>query len=292
MEPYRIAGFRCPTCDGSPPLREFHDRLICDECNGLLIDERDFVASCADLANLDIELAHRETTPTKVPRPCPRCERTLTATEVELAPVNVRVYALRCERHGLWFKNAAITRAFALISRRTGGHGGPYYEMGGRVGLDGLPVSRHGGSAGGLAISNWHTRKRRRTPTASPVNLYRDQHLACPRCESGAELRFFGDRYQCESCAGTFVQNAALESMVMDMSGELWDLPAPTGTGGTRGCPICRSAMLVEDIEKVPIDRCTEHGLWFDPSELRVMLERASGEFEPRGVRAWLKKLF
>ena len=48
----------------------------------------------------------------------------------------------------------------------------------------------------------------------------------------------------------------------------------------------------LEDIERVPIDRCAEHGLWFDPSELLVMLERASGQFEPRGVRAWLEKLF
>lgn len=78
----------------------------------------------------------------------------------------------------------------------------------------------------------------------------------------------------------------------MDMSGALWDMPAPTGTPGTRACPMCTTPMVVEDLERVPIDRCAEHGVWFDPSELTLALENASNEFEPRGVRAWLKKLF
>jgi hypothetical protein len=32
--------------------------------------------------------------------------------------------------------------------------------------------------------------------------------------------------------------------------------------------------------------------VWFDPSELTIALENASHQFDPRGVRAWIKKLF
>lgn len=291
MEPYRAAGFRCPTCTSQPPLREFQSRLVCDECQGLYIDENDFVASCADLANLDIELHVGDGTPTKEPHACPRCDVPLQAAKIDLKPVKVSADVLRCPTDGLWFKSGQLTGMFAVISRRTGHKGGAYYgRSGGPLGLDGLPAGRHGPSKGILAISDWSSRPRRRTPTASPINLYRDQPMPCPACAT--PLAFFGDRYACPQCAGTFVQNDALVSMVMDVSKALWDIPLPTGQPGTRACPVCTNAMLVEDLEKVPVDRCATHGVWFDQNELTVALERASGQFDPRGVRAWLKKLF
>jgi len=272
-------------------LREFQKRLVCDECQGLYMDEQDFVASCADLANCDLELHVGDGRATKEPHTCPRCEQALVATTIELKPVKVTADVLRCPTDGLWFKGGLLTGMFAIISRRTGHHGGPYYGgSSGAVGLDGLPAARHGPSKGILAISDWKNRSRRRTPTASPINLYRDQPMPCPVCTT--KLAFFGDRYACERCAGTFVQNDALVSMVMDVSKALWDMPLPTGQPGTRACPVCANAMLVEDLENVPVDRCATHGVWFDQSELTVALERASGQFDPRGVRAWLKKLF
>jgi hypothetical protein len=32
--------------------------------------------------------------------------------------------------------------------------------------------------------------------------------------------------------------------------------------------------------------------LWFDAKELAVALERASGQFDATGIRAWLSRLF
>jgi hypothetical protein len=289
MEPYRSAGFRCPTCPEAP-LREFGERLVCDECNGMLIEEADFVAACSDLGGADFHLAFDHEKPTT--KSCPRCERTLTESRVTIAPLK-RVHAdiLRCARHGLWVGRDALTGMFARVSRSAPGVNGPYWELRGPSGLDGRPVSTGRSATAGLRIGEWSNRPRRRQPTASPINLYADHRLACPTCKE-SELRFFGDRYGCATCQGTFVQNAALESMIMDVSKEAFDLPLPTGTEGPRACPVCTAPMIVEELERVPIDRCGEHGVWFDPTELLIALERASGQFEPHGIRAWLGRLF
>jgi len=49
--------------------------------------------------------------------------------------------------------------------------------------------------------------------------------------------------------------------------------------------------MQVERFEDVEIDRCPEHGVWFDPTELGDALEHASGVGRGRGIAAWLKRL-
>ena len=39
-------------------------------------------------------------------------------------------------------------------------------------------------------------------------------------------------------------------------------------------CPVCRSAMIVLEIEEVEIDYCTDcAGIWLDAGELEVLLE-------------------
>jgi Zn-finger nucleic acid-binding protein len=290
MEPYRSAGYRCPTCPeaSEAPLREFHDRFVCDECDGMLIGEPDFVAACSDLAGADLALTFDKEEATT--RACPRCERALTSARLTVAPTKARAEVLRCPRDGIWIARDALTATFATVSRSSPGVGGPYWEIRGPSGVDGRPVPTGRSATSGLRISEWGNRPRRRQPTASPINLYADQRLACPACTT-TELRFFGDRYACAQCTGTFVQNAALEAMIMDVSKEAFDLPLPTGIAGPRGCPVCTSPMLVEELEHVPIDRCGEHGVWFDPGELTVALERASGEFEPHGLRAWLHRV-
>jgi hypothetical protein len=95
----------------------------------------------------------------------------------------------------------------------------------------------------------------------------------------------------CAQCAGTFVQNAAFEAMAQDISNDYFELPAPTGEPGPRACPVCAQAMVVDAVEKVAIDRCAAHGIWFDANELSVALERASGQFD-RGIRGWLRRIF
>lgn len=288
MEPYRLAGFRCPICPESP-LREYQERLVCDECHGLFIANQDFISACADLCNADLELTFAEIQPAT--GMCPRCEGGLSSAHAVLAAVGIRVAVLRCERDGLWLDDRLLAAVFARIGRTATGSRGRYYAGQPAVGLDGLPIPTHAPATAGLAISQWRHRPRRRAQTATPINLYRDHRLACPTC-ADHELRFYGDRYACDGCGGTFVQSAALEAMVMDIAMTPWDMPPATGAPGPRACPVCSSAMVVEELERVTIDRCAEHGVWFDPDELTIALEHASGQFEPRGVRAWLGKLF
>jgi hypothetical protein len=286
MEPYRIAGLRCPQCPESP-LREFQDRLVCDECQGMLIGHADFATACADLDGRAIELAFSGDKPS-LTHTCPKCERHMTLCRVHLKPTKTTADVMRCDRDGIWCQNGFLEVVFANLSRSRPGHPGYNYARTLPNGPDGLPVPQLRAGTG-LRISEWGDRPRHRKPTLTPINAYADRDLACPVCTT-SELVFFGDRYACGGCGGTFVQNAAFEAMVMDVAKELFQLPAATGAPGPRACPVCKEAMLVDDVEQVPIDRCQQHGLWFDPNELAITLERASGQFE-KGWRAWLKRL-
>jgi Zn-finger nucleic acid-binding protein len=287
MEPYRSTSQCCPQC-GDMPLREFQQRLICDQCAGMLIDEADLTTACSDLVSKDIKLSFDDAKPTTYA--CPKCERAMTSCDVSFTPLEVKADVHRCERHGVWFRGGLLAGTFALLGRKA--HGifrSRSYDTGGATGLDGLPAARHGATSG-LRISEWRNRPRRRDKTLTPINAYRDQQLACPVCTT-SELTFFGDRYACAQCSGTFVQNAAFEAMVIDISKEWFELPAVHGDAGPRGCPVCTNAMHVEELDSVPIDRCAAHGIWFDANELTVALERASGQFD-QGWRAWLKRVF
>jgi Zn-finger nucleic acid-binding protein len=284
MEPYRSAGLCCPIC-ADTPLREFQGRLICDECHGMLLDGEDLAKACGDLINKDITLEFTEAKPTA--HVCPKCESALSSCEVRFAPVRVKANVLRCERDGVWLISGMLAGIFALLGRKTRGvFGSRSYDPGGPP----VPGFSAAPTTAGLRISEWRTRPRRREPTLTPINAYRDQCLACPACTT-TELKFYGDRYACAQCAGTFVQNAAFEAMAMDVSNEVFQLPPPAGTAGSRACPVCNEAMVVEDFDRVPIDRCAAHGIWFDANELAIALERASGQFE-HGWRAWIRRVF
>jgi len=211
--------------------------------------------------------------------------------DVAFRPLSAKADVLRCDRDGLWFSGGLLAGVFALLGRKARGViGYPQFQDPIAMGLDGLPVVRHGSATSGLRISEWRTRPRRREPTLTPINAYRDQRLPCPACTT-TELAFYGDRYACKQCSGTFVQNAAFEAMAMDVAKDLFQLPPVAGEPGPRACPVCSQPMAVDKLEQVDIDRCAAHGIWFDANELTVALERASGQFE-HGIRAWLKRVF
>ncbi|HEY5922021.1 MAG TPA: zf-TFIIB domain-containing protein [Kofleriaceae bacterium] len=284
MEPYRTTGWRCPQCP-EMPLREFQARLICDECQGMLIEEDDLVAACSDLVSEALTIAFSDVARTA--SACPHCERPLDSCVVTFAPIHVTADVLRCDRHGLWFKGGVLAAVFALLGRKkTGLIGYPQYSDPISIVLEG----RHRPATSGLRIGEWRTRPRRREPTLTPINAYRDQPLPCPVCKT-TELKFYGDRYACAQCTGTFVQNAAFEAMAMDISHELFQLPPPAGSPGARACPVCTEAMLADQLDGVELDRCAAHGIWFDANELSAALARASGQFDT-GWRAWLRRVF
>jgi Zn-finger nucleic acid-binding protein len=202
---------------------------------------------------------------------------------------------LYCERDGLWCASGVLTGVFAIIGRRWGGIGGGSGRgAGSTTGLDGLPLPQHRPASGSLAISQWRDRPRKRPPTVTPVNIYREQVLACPACPAHARraLVFAGDRWSCEGCHGAFVERGALQALVEEMANQPFELAPPSGEVGTRTCPVCIAPMIVEKLgPSTTIDRCVAHGVWFDEHELQTALVEV-GIPEKTGLVGWLKQLF
>lgn len=289
---YRSTTNTCPAC--AAPLREFAKRLVCDQCGGIMLAAKDFTAACEDVAGIDLALEVHAGTPTETP--CPRCGVSLVNATVSLGEKTLKSRFLSCERDGLWCAPGVLTGVFAIIGRRFGGHGVPSSGASratGATGLDGLPVPQHRAASSGLAISQWHDKPRKRPPTVTPVNMYRDQVLACPACSSPSrELAFAGDRWSCAGCAGAYVERGALEALVEEMANQPYELAAPSGEVGARACPVCTEAMIVEKLgESTTIDRCAKHGVWFDEHELQTALVEV-GIPGKTGLVGWLKRLF
>jgi Zn-finger nucleic acid-binding protein/uncharacterized protein YbaR (Trm112 family) len=305
---YRTSAFACPVC-AHASLREFQERLVCDECNGMLIGIDDIAASIHELDGSSELLVPDDSEPSSTA--CPRCRNPMSSCALRLGQLELTGRFLRCDRDGIWFPRDAMTAIFARVSRRggyrgmgaVGGSSGDRGVTGTHSGGIGNMPSGHGGmsgamasiqnafgagrpASGALAISNWQDR-RPRVHTLF-VSAHKDRRLGCPSCEETA-LDYQGDRWTCVTCAGAFVENAALAAMVMDMSQKPWDLPVASGGPGERACPICKVPMIVEVLEAVTIDRCATHGVWFDDTELQAALHHVS---EPIGVGAWLKQLF
>ncbi|MBL0214692.1 MAG: zf-TFIIB domain-containing protein [Myxococcales bacterium] len=289
---YRTSGFLCPSCTNTP-LREFGTRLVCDECNGMLIDAEDIATSIHELDGESQPLVTDDDQPTT--QACPRCTQAMISSELSLGKLRLKGRFMRCTRDGIWFPRDAMTAAFARASRsRPGGGRGSGAPSGGSGGSGMTGVMNtisgafgSGPASGRLAISHWES-NRPRVHTLF-VSAYKDRTLGCPSCKE-AKLQFQGDRWACATCAGAFVENAALTAMVEEMTAAPWEIPAVTGAGSDRHCPVCAELMAVEVLEAVTIDRCAPHGVWFDDTELQTALHHASSP--DRGVGSWIKQLF
>ena len=280
---YRTSALICPAC--ASPMREFQKRLVCDQCEGMLLELEDFASACADLVGeAPVELIDKET-PDK-PAICPRCGHEMQTCRVKVKGKKIGGRFSTCERDGLWFGRDVLPNVFATLTRRVLRYVGGY-KSGDHTRKMFQPTTV-GDASEGLSITAWRNRPRKRAKTLTPVNAYRDQTLLCPACRQ--ELHFLGDRYTCAQCHGCFVENAALEGLVAEMTGQPWTIPAMVGSVGQRSCPICASALGVESLEGASIDRCPSHGVWFDPQELEDVLKHSAER--PGGLLGWLRRLF
>ncbi len=255
---------RCPTCKGSH-LRVFERRLVCDRCEGMFIGLDDFTDALGTTEEVEVV----DDGPGS--RKCPRCLRTMRACRLTIGPIECDDVLAYCADDGIWFGDGALASVFARVERHHHRGGGGNPEQG--------VCSRY--------VMLRQPRSRRRPHI--PISGLRKRTLACPVCEG--TLTFGADRWPCAHCAGMFVESFALEAMVSDIRQSPWQLPAITGHAGSLGCPVCAGTMHVQTIERVVVDRCGDHGVWFDPLELGAALRHASGVDE-RGVVAWVKRLF
>ncbi len=106
--------------------------------------------------------------------------------------------------------------------------------------------------------------------------------MKCPHCQhtlitleySEIEIDY------CVSCHGIWLDSGELGWLLEREGGsdELIDamLPARTGERGRR-CPICQKKMGKVTIKDVLLDRCADHGLWFDERELQDIIKMSGG---------------
>ncbi|MEJ7600926.1 MAG: zf-TFIIB domain-containing protein [Kofleriaceae bacterium] len=98
--------------------------------------------------------------------------------------------------------------------------------------------------------------------------------LACPRC--GVTLETAGYTERCTKCDGAWVHEDALVGMLQERTSALVFLPwQPRDKDQQRACPVCTQAMQTVNLEAVALDRCAEHGVWFDAHELAALLAAA-----------------
>ena len=114
----------------------------------------------------------------------------------------------------------------------------------------------------------------------------------CPRCASRLSRRALADTHieECSTCRGVFVEIGLIPRIVdaLDLGGEvITTFPrgsvqlAVEANGPTYlKCPRCSVIMnrrLFATGAQVIIDRCAEHGIWFDAAELRAVADFAAG---------------
>lgn len=119
----------------------------------------------------------------------------------------------------------------------------------------------------------------------------------CPSCET--PLRAFRARLVCDACEGMFAPLADLATAIEDITGVVPTFDAEDVKPGKRTCPVC--AVVMETLKlhvhldgelvvpKPTLDRCGEHGLWFDTDELAIVFEKARAA-HPGGSGSHVRK--
>jgi Zn-finger nucleic acid-binding protein len=123
--------------------------------------------------------------------------------------------------------------------------------------------------------------------------MYRAREIRCVDCEASLErVRDARGREleRCARCGGIWMDEAAFladlaEAQPRLASDELleYDDGSPR-----RPCLVCGAAMEIVWIELLQLDRCAQHGVWFDPGELERAL---AGDAMPRAVQEAVRKL-
>lgn len=110
---------------------------------------------------------------------------------------------------------------------------------------------------------------------------FRDEQPRCPVCADRALGPQPGHetRLRCDGCKGLLVPIAEVEEMIGQLEQKPWsfDEHARADASSVRTCPRCAAAMQPYLLFTVSIDRCALHGIWFDGTELAMVLEAASG---------------
>ena len=96
----------------------------------------------------------------------------------------------------------------------------------------------------------------------------------CPVCD--APLEEAGSTARCRMCEGAWIPEEALVAILEQRASTLVALPWQPRTGDKpRPCASCKAEMQTVDLGDVQLDRCPDHGVWFDADELASLLREA-----------------
>lgn len=127
-----------------------------------------------------------------------------------------------------------------------------------------------------------------------------DKELRCPHCRKrlvsviAKEVELAG----CGGCGGIWIDNASArqvlerpESIFAELARRAGDNARNRGVRGqSPGCPVCTAVLDRAVMKGIELDVCDEHGTWFDPFELGVLVDALNGkardpDFHPGDTR-------
>lgn len=120
--------------------------------------------------------------------------------------------------------------------------------------------------------------------------------MNCPTCME--PLVQAGRTWKCKQCDGAWVRAEVLVPMLEQSASTVVEPPwRPSDEEHVRMCPECEHAMANEKLGTVALDRCPQHGVWFDAKELAALLKqaktfRAEDKHEHKGIFQMLAKIF
>jgi Zn-finger nucleic acid-binding protein len=123
----------------------------------------------------------------------------------------------------------------------------------------------------------------------------------CPVCRG--ELSRAGFTERCAKCTGAWIHEDTLVAMMQERAAAVVSLPwQPRDRDGDRPCAVCAKPMQAVSLGTVALDRCPEHGVWFDPEELASLMKQAKhfkaepkpadGKDDHRGILGAIARLF
>lgn len=99
--------------------------------------------------------------------------------------------------------------------------------------------------------------------------------MKCP--VDSTPLEQAGRTFKCATCEGAWVMEDVLVAILEQRTSTLVSLPWAARNQGDppRPCAECATPMQTVNLGSVALDRCAQHGVWFDANEMTTLLRQA-----------------
>lgn len=97
--------------------------------------------------------------------------------------------------------------------------------------------------------------------------------MKCP--VDATPLEEAGRTMKCATCEGAWVREDVLVAILEQRASTLVELPWAPREDRPRPCAECGASMQTVNLGSVALDRCAQHGVWFDANEMTSLLRQA-----------------